>query len=204
MAKDCLTQRADSLIAATSAERHQLLAERVLELSGQMNSRGIFHSSIHVNAVAKECAAELKEIVFIAWDCVRRAHDSCGSRESEKVLPYFLGVIDAEAAKAEAMFQGRVGSIAENLQNKSMLATSEVATAQELLVKKYKVEIEMYAAKLRHGLGSSLHDRWTHRFKNNPVLAFAAIVTGAVIFLVTFSDSLIKFLNSVKELFGNG
>ena len=161
MLKDCLTQRAESLIAAVSRERHQLLAERVREISGQMNSRGIFPSSIHVNEVANVCAAELKEIASAAWDCVRRAHESCGARENAKVLPYFLRVIEAEGAKAEAVLQQAVGLIAAGLQNKSMVPMREVREAQEHLAAKYTAEIEIYVANLSREAGSTVLERWT-------------------------------------------
>ena len=204
MLEDCLTQRAESLIAAVSRERHQLLAERVREISGQMNSRGIFPSSIHVNEVANVCAAELNEIASAAWDCVRRAHESRGARENAKVLPYFLRVIEAEGAKAEAVLQQAVGSIAAGLQNKSMVPMREVREAQEHLAAKYTTEIEIYVANLSREAGSTVLERWTHRIKNNRVLAFVALVAAGVAGAAAFSDALGKLATSVKGMFGDG
>ena len=167
MSQDCLTERATPLIAATSAERLQSLSNHVREISAEMNSRGIFHSSIHVNAVAAACSEELHQIAAASWECVKRAHESCGTGSNEKILPFFQSVITAEADKLDAFLRDSVRTVAEGLQNKSMIPMREVRHAQEHLSGKYAAEIAIYVANLNRRDSSSTLERWSHRLRNN-------------------------------------
>ena len=148
MTSDCLAERSEPLVAAASRERHEALAGRLLEISGEMNGRGIIHSSIYVNAVADVCAAQLHELASSAWNCVLRAHESCGRGEAEAVFPYFTRVLESESDKLDAALQGAVGTVAAGMQNKSMLRLRAVREAHVHLVQKYKGEIEIYVANL--------------------------------------------------------
>ena len=83
------------MVAVASTERHCLHADTVRGISAQMNSRGLFHSSIHVNEVDKACAKELHTISSAAWDCLKRAHESCGRDQPARLLTLFLGIAEA-------------------------------------------------------------------------------------------------------------
>ena len=200
MSKDCLTERSEPLIAAASRERHQLLASRVREISGEMNGRGILHSNIHVNAVAQACAAELHEIASIAWGHLQRAHESCGRSEVEKVLPHFLRVLESESSKLDAALQAAIGTIAAGLQNKSMLNLQAVREARDHLVQKYKGEIDIYTANLSRGDGGALLERWKNRVKNNPLVAFLTVVAAGIAGVAAFTDALVKLDSFVRRL----
>ena len=200
MSTHCLVERSEPLIAAASRERHQLLSGRLLNISGEMNGRGITHSSIYVNAVAEACVAELHEMASIAWNCVQRAHASCGQRQPEEVFPYFARVLESQSRMLEAALQGAVGTIAAGLQNKSMLRLQAIHEAHDHLVEKYKGEINIYVANLDRGGGATLLDRWKNGIKNNRLIAFLAIVVTGVAAIAAFTDALGKVDSFVRRL----
>ena len=203
MSQNCLAERAAPLIAATSRERLQLLAGRVHEISAKMNERGIFHSSIHVNEVAAACAEELHQITASSWECVKRAHESCGKDRKEEILPFFQQVIAAEGNKVDMFLRESVRTVAEGLQSKSMIPMQEVRQAQEHLCAKYGAEIAVYVANLNRPESSTL-DRWSKRLKDNKVVAFVALVAIGVGAIASFSEALAKLGTFARELLGGG
>lgn len=203
MSEDCLAERAAPLIAATSRERLQLLAGRVREISAEMNARGILDSSIHVNAVASACAEELHKIAEAFWECVKRAHESCGRDRKEKVLPYYQLVLTAEGEKIDALLRESMRTVAAGRQNKAMVPMQEVRDAQEHLAAKYAAEIAIYLANLNRSEGSTL-ERWSNRLKDNKLLAFAALVVAGVVAVASFSEALEKIGASLRSLLGGG
>ena len=204
MPTDCLTDQAIALVAVASTERHCLHADTVRGISAQMNSRGLFHSSIHVNEVDKACAKELHTISSAAWDCLKRAHESCGRDQPARLLTLFLGIAEAETEKMERALHHAVGEVARHLQNKSMIPMREVSEARDEIVAKYRTEIDIYTANLGVDVGATFFDRWTHRVKNNRVLAFIAVVAVCLVGVASFSDAIGKLAAFAKGVFGDG
>ena len=204
MCTDCLTDRSDPLIAAASREGEEALRRRLLEISGEMNERGIIHSSIYVNEVAAACATQLHEMASIAWSCVQRAHQSCGHCDAAAVLPYFKRVLESESSKLDAALQGAVGTVAAGLQNQSMLRLQAVREARAHLVQKYTGEIEVYVANLARVASGTVLDRWKNRLKSNPLVAASLIVAAAIAGVATFTESIGKLESFVRKMLGEG
>lgn len=200
MSTDCLAKRSEPLISAASRERHDALAGRLLEISGEMNRRGIIHSSIYVNAVADACAAQLHELASIAWSSVQRAHESCGRGDAEAVFPYFARVLELESDKLDAALQGAISTAAAGLQNKSMLRVQAVRDAHDHLVQKYCGEIEIYVANLTLAANRTLLDRWKNGLKNNRLVAVLSLVVAGVVVVAGFTDALGKLDSFVRKV----
>lgn len=200
MSRDCLTERSEPLIAAVSRERHQMLADRVQEISREMNARDILYSSNYVNAVARACAAELHEVASHAWTLLQKAHASCGQGETEKVLPYFLLVLEAESKKLDAKLEATTETVAAGLQNKSMLHLQAVHEAHDHLTQKYSGEIAIYTADLSRAAARTRLDRWKSRAKNNPLVAFFVIVAAGIMAITAVVFALEKWSSFVRGL----
>lgn len=202
MTRDCLAERSEPLVAAASREQHEALSRRLLEISGEMNRRGIVHSSIHVNAIADTCAAQLHEMASAAWSSIQRAHESCGRSNADAVLPYFTRVLESERDKIDAALVGAVDSVATGLRNKALLHLQAVRDAHSHLVQKYTGEIEVYVANLGRVAGGTLVDRLKNEFKNNGFVAAVLVVVAAVAGLAVFTDSLGKLDSFVRKVLG--
>ena len=200
MSSDCLAERSAPLIAAASRERHEALAGRLLKISGEMNGRGIIPSSIYVNAVADACAVQLHELASIAWNCVQRAHESCGQGDAEVVFPYFARVLESESDKLDAALQGAISTVAAGLQNKSMLRLQAVREAHVHLVQKYSGEIEIYVANLARAASGTLLDRWKNGFKNNRLVAVLSLIAAGIVVVAGFTDALEKVDSFVRKM----
>jgi hypothetical protein len=201
MPEDCLVQRSEPLIAAASRERHQVLARRLLEIAGEMNGRGLLHSSVYVLSVGEACASELHERASIAWTCIQRAHESCGGGTADGICPYFERVLRLESDKVDSAFQSAVGAIAASLMNKSMLSLAAVREAQAHLLEKYRGEIDIYVGNLRRRDGTHLEE-WKNRFKNNRFIAFASLVATGIVVIAALTDGLSKLLSFFWRLLG--
>lgn len=205
MSSNCLAERSEPLIAAAARERHEALAGRLLEISGEMNRRGIIHSSIYVNAVADACAAQLYELTSIVWSSVQRAHESCGQGEAEAVFPYFARVLESESDKLDATLQGAIGVVAAGLQNKSMLRLQAVREAHVHLDQKYRGENEIYVATLARAASGTRLDRWKSGFKNNRLVAVLLLVAAGIVGVAGFTEALGKVDSFVRKvLLGEG
>lgn len=200
MSSNCLAERSEPLIAAASRERHEVLAGRLLEISAEMNRRGIIHSSIYVNTVADACAAQLHELASIAWNCVQRAHESCSRGDAEAVFPYFACVLESESNKLDAALQGAVSTVAEGLQNKSMLRLQAVREAHVHLAQKYSGEIEIYVANLASAASGTRFDRWKNEFKNNRLVAVLLLIAAGIVVVAEFTDAIGKVDSFIKKM----
>jgi hypothetical protein len=201
---DCLSRHADPLVAAASLEAHSALRERIAQISAEMNSRGILHSSIFVNAVAKACAAELHELTAIAWDCTRRGFEACGGEGQNELAPYFLRTIAREAERTENVLQGAVGAVATGLLNKSMIPLTEVQEAREHLSAKYETEAAVYLAEAQRRTETRLANHEKASVSSWPIQAawFAAGIlgTGAFWYFLSQKDSLLTWLSGLGTL----
>lgn len=204
MPTNCLTERSEPLVAAASREKHEALSRRVLEISGEMNGRGIIHSSTYVNSVAEAFAAALHDLAAAAWGVVQRAHESCGRQDAQAIFPYFTRILESETDKLESVLQDAVGNVASGLQNKSMLRLQAVSDAHAHLIQKYKGEIEIYVANLERPASGTLLDRLKSRFKNNPIVAALLLVIAVIAGAATFTDSLVKLDSFVRKVLGDG
>jgi hypothetical protein len=200
----CLTDRATALVNAISKERHQNLSAVIQQIGAAMNSRGVLLSSIHVNEVSEACASELRNIAGLIWDNMKRAHESCGSKTSEDLLALFRMLLLAEKVKLEQVQEGAIGGIARQLQNQSLIPMHGVSEAYDDLLRRYRVEIEIYISNLQRGAGATIADRLRSRFMNNWVIAVGATVVAAIVFLAEFTDAIGKLSTFVKGVFGGG
>lgn len=204
MPNDCLTDRATALADAASKERHQVHLVSVQQISAAMNARGVFHSSMHMNDVSKACASELRNIAGLLWENLRRAHESCGLKTPEKLLPLYLDLLQTEKTKMEAVVETAVGGVAKHLQNKSMIPMRDVSEEHEALVEKYKTEIAIYISNLRQGVGTTLTERIRHKFLNHWAVAIVSIVVIAIVTLAGFTEAIGKLINAAKGVLGDG
>lgn len=202
MPNNCLNDRATALVNAVSKERHQHLLIEIHQIGAAMNSRNVFHSSMHVNEVSKACASELRNIAGLAWENVKRAHESCGSKTSEDVLLLYLVLLQTEKTKMEQVVEGAVGGVAKNLLNQSLVSMLEVSEAYDDLVNKYKVEIDIYISNLKQGVGATHTDRIRHKLLNRPVIAFLSIVVLAIVSIAGFTEAISKLSTFLKSMLG--
>lgn len=204
MPSHCLIDRATALVNAVSMERHENLSAVVQQIRTAMNSRGMLHSSLHVNEVNQACASELRNMGSLIWDNMKRAHESCGSKASDDLLGLFRMLLLAEKAKLEQLQERAIGTTARQLQNKALIPMQGVSETCDDLLRQYKVEIEIYISNLQGGAGANLVDMLRNRFMNNWVIAVGVTVVTAIVFIAAFTDAIRRLSGFVKGVFGDG
>lgn len=159
---------------------------------------------MHAVEMIEACATELRERSKLVWQCIQRAHKSCGSKISDDLVVLFRGLLQSETAKVEQVQELVAGPIIRQLQNSSLLPSRRVSDMRDHLLVVYDAEIAMYLDDLKRGTGTTEHDRLKNRFLNNKILAGILVVVLAIVALASFTDALAKLSAFFSSMAQNG
>lgn len=204
MPSKCITDRAAPLVEAASIERQPSLVRTIQQSRSDMVARGMSASSMHALEIFEACASELRERAKVIWQCVQRAHKSCGSKVSEDLHEPFRTLLLSEKAKLEQMQEVMAGPIVRQLQNMSLAQAGLVSETYDQLLVQYDAEIGMYLDDLKQGTGTNIFERLEDRFLNNPLVAIGAVIVVAIVGLASFTDALGKLSSFISRVMHNG
>jgi len=204
MLSQCITDRASALVEAASIERQPSLVRTIQQLRSDMHARGMSASSMHALEIFEACAVELRERAKIIWQCVQRAHNSCGSKASEDLREPFRTLLLSEKAKLEQTQDVMAGPIVRQLQNMSLVRVGLISETYDQLQVQYDAEIAMYLDDLKRGTGTNIFERLKASFLNNTFVAIGAIVVVAIVGLASFTDALGKLSGFIGGVMHNG
>jgi len=196
--------RATALVEAASTERQTDLVRTLQQSRSDMVAHGMSASSRHALEMVDACALELRERAKVIWQCVQRAHKSCGSKTSEDLRKQFRALLLNEKAKLEQTQEVMVGPIVRQLQNMSLVQLGLASETYEQLLVLYDAEIAMYLDDLKRGTGSNFFERLKGSFLNNRLFAAGAVVVVVVIGLASFTDALSKLSSFISSIMRHG
>ena len=204
MPTQCLTDRATALVEAASTERQSELLRTIQQSRSDMCARGMSASSTHALEIFEACSAELRERAKIIWQCIQRAHKSCGSKVSEDLRVLFRTLLQGEKVKLEQTQEVMSGAIVRQLQNMSLLQPSLISQTYDKLLVQYDAETAMYLDDLKRGTGANFFERLKGRFLNNKPFAAIAAIVVAIVGLASFTDALGKLSSFISGVVRNG
>ena len=204
MPSQCTIDRTTALVEAASTERQPGLVRTIQQSRSDMLARGMSASSTHALEIFQACASELRERAKLIWECVQRAHKSCGAKASEDLRELFRTLLQSEKIKLEETQEVMSGSIVKQLQNMSLLQLGLISETYDKLLVQYDAEIAMYLDDLKRETGTNFFERLKGRFLNNKLFATAAVIIAAIIVLASFSDALGKLSTFIGSVIRNG
>jgi hypothetical protein len=169
-----------------------------------MVARGMSASSKHALEIVEACASELRERAKVIWQCIQRAHKSCGSKASEDLREPFRTLLLSEKTKLEQTQEVMAGPIVRQLQNMSFIQLGLVSETYDQLLVHYDTEIAMYLDDLKLGTGTNVFERLKAGFLNNKLFASGAVIVVAIVGLASFTDALGKLFKFIGSVMPNG
>lgn len=179
----------DELLKNRWSERDRELSKKILKSQNEMNSKGMLHSSISVNA--------LQDIFTEEFSCSRRTIAST-VEDSLRLKTVKLNRVDLgnwsmfqlqqRQIYLDKYFYEMVRAYMERLRNQSMIAPPVIiAPYYEHASQELAIELKSVFDNYENSLGATLYDRVLRNFKNHPIVVigvFVIIVLMAILGLI--------------------
>jgi hypothetical protein len=204
MTQDALTNLACALADAASEERHIALAASIRDIRHRMNERGILSSSIHVNDVFGAGVDELTMIASLLWENLKRAHQSCGTSPAANLSGIFDQLLSAERAKMEFACRDATHAIRSQLSNPGLTWGTALDDAHARLLRKYRVEIEIYQTSVSQKPKDNLAESAKSGLLSRKPIAILTVTAAAIGGIAAFTDSISKLIDFAGKVFGGG
>lgn len=201
MNTQCTKNRAKLLVEAASNERESSFRGTLQTVRSNMNARNLYPSSSHVTEICNSCQSELRERAKIIWECIRRAHESCGSDSSEDLHELFTSLLQFQRLTLEQMQAEFSDNVVRQLQNKSLIQQplQSVSNAFGELLAQYEAEIAIFIDNLKRGKGDNNFERMKSRLLNSKPVAAVALIILAIGTLAALTEGLGKLSTFVSD-----
>ena len=204
MTQDALTNLACALADAASEERHIALAASIRNIRHRMNERGIHASSMHVNAVFGVGVDELTIFASLLWESLKRAHQSCGTSKTANLTGIFGQLLTVERNKMEGACRDATHAIRSQLSNPGLIWGTALDDAHARLLRKYRIEIEIYQASVSQEPKDNIAESTKSGFLRRKPIAILTVTAAAIGGIAAFTDSISKLIDFARKVFGDG
>lgn len=183
----------DQLLEARWTEQNRALIEEILLAKKAMRQRGIFLSSLTVQAIHELFR---KELLSSADNIIRTLGDFFppnGNVNKSEIEIWGTSSFDHRRDALNTLFMKQTSALCSSLSNKGLIAPYMTINQYHGLVSR-ELKISIDAAVVHHEnlLGRTVTDRVINGFKNKPVVAFVIIfimaVTGIYEFMSIFNS----------------
>ncbi|MBC7751000.1 MAG: hypothetical protein H7Z73_04675 [Candidatus Saccharibacteria bacterium] len=185
-----------ALVKARSDAQVKILHDQLRAIRGAMNERGIFTSSMHVNAAIRACSDYFETLASGATEDFKRAILVDKKNFSKDFLTCaqndFLNMLIVERKNIENILEQNVGEIAKSLSNKGLQEYGAFDTQALSTLRKAQAEIEIFNAEMLEKIPS----RWARLVKwvkENPLI-------GIPLAIISVLTPIYKFWEIVQAL----
>ena len=186
----------DELLKNRFSERDRELNKKILKSQNEMNSKGILHSSISVNAI--------QDILTEEFSCCRRTIASTISdslKLSNVKLNRFLlenwamDQLQKRQIYLDKYYYEKVREYIKSHQKQKMNAPCTlISQYYEHASQELAIELNSVFDNYENSLGATLHDRVLNKFKNYPIIVIPAVAIGVILAISELFDFIMNFL----------
>jgi len=183
-------------------ERNRRMIEQFTKEKQRLNARGSLNSSETVKAMHKVLETELKES---AGAVVKTVVDVIGKKDwmlaKDTLQDFCSEALSKRKDEIEALYLSDVRQIDQGLQNKAMLQPyMSLGDFYRLQREEMLIKLSSAYEKYMRDRGGNLASMVKNRFLNRPMVAWAAIVTAAILLIAAFAGAIV----GLRSLFGAG
>jgi len=178
----------DELLKNRWSERDRELNKKILKSQNEMNSKGMLHSSISVNAIqdiiTEEFSCSRRTITSTIFDSLRLSAVKLNRLSLEN---WAMDQLQKRQIYLDKYYYEKVRAYIEAHQKKTMTAPCTIiAQYYEHASQELAIELNSVFDNYENSLGATLYDRVLNKFKNYPIIVIAAVAIGALLIIFEF------------------
>lgn len=169
----------------------------ILKSQGEMNSRGILHSSIAVKALhvifAEEFSSSRQTIVSTVADSLKLGTVKLDRASLES---WAMEQLQQRQEYLDRYFEERAKVSMGALQNQTMIAPfTNIGQYYEHAAQELAIELKSAVDNYENSLGATLYDRVLNNFKNYPIVVTGVVVITVLLAMFGLFEAVRKFVS---------